>query len=165
MHPHAFTGHVNGANGMKAGDRIIYDLDGRHGVADEFLYDGDAYVTFDDGTFATVKWNHLSPEGACMTQAPSETGNPMTEQNQQVETRSDEIQWDAIVKNVHTRVALLRAAWRASETTVAPELHRKMVEDIYLPCLAMLAEFCECFDGADWLDAAAVSRIAADDSR
>jgi hypothetical protein len=99
-------------------------------------------------------------KGKCMTHTPSETGNPMTEQNQEVETRSGEIQWDAIVKNVHTRVALLRAAWRASETTVAPELHRKMVEDIYLPCLAMLAEFCECFDGADELDAAAASRSA-----
>lgn len=31
-------------------------------MLDECLQDGDAYVTWDDGTFGTVKWNHLSPE-------------------------------------------------------------------------------------------------------
>lgn len=72
----------------------------------------------------------------------------MTEQNQLVETRSDKIEWDAIVHNVHARVALLQAAWRATEKA-EPEFHRKLVEDIYLPCLALLAQFCECFDGAD----------------
>ncbi len=43
---------------MSAG-RVIYKLDGRTGVADEFLQDGDTYVTWDDGTFGTVKWNYL----------------------------------------------------------------------------------------------------------
>lgn len=62
MHPFALTGHKNGACGMKAGDRIVYTIDGRHGTADEFLHDGDAYVTFDDGEYATVKWHHLMPE-------------------------------------------------------------------------------------------------------
>ena len=62
MHPLALTGHRNGANGMKAGDRVIYTIDGRCGVADEFLHDGDAFVTFDDGSYETVKWNHLLPE-------------------------------------------------------------------------------------------------------
>lgn len=62
MHPLATTGHRNGANGMKAGDRVIYTIDGRRGVADEFLHDGDAFVSFDDGTHATVKWNNLRPE-------------------------------------------------------------------------------------------------------
>lgn len=62
MHPLATKGHRNGANGMKAGDRVKYTIDGRVGVADEFLSDGDAFVTWDDGTFETVKWNHLVPE-------------------------------------------------------------------------------------------------------
>lgn len=64
MHPLAKSDYANGVNGMKAGDRIIYTIDGRHGTADEFLYDGNAFVTFDDGTYGTVKWNHLRPERA-----------------------------------------------------------------------------------------------------
>ncbi len=64
MHPLALKDHPNGARGMKAGDRVRYILDGRTGVADEFLSDGDAFVTWDDGTFDTVHWNHLEPEKA-----------------------------------------------------------------------------------------------------
>lgn len=66
MHPLAFPNR-SGANGMKAGDRIIYTIDGRHGVADEFLHDGDALVTFDGGAFETVKWHHLKPENGPKT--------------------------------------------------------------------------------------------------
>lgn len=62
MHPFAQTEHRSGANGMKAGDRVIYVIDGRHGVADEFFSDGDTFMTFDDGSHETVKWNHLRPE-------------------------------------------------------------------------------------------------------
>ena len=47
---------------MKAGDRVVYMIDGRRGVADEFLHDGDCFVTFDGGRHETVKWNHLIPE-------------------------------------------------------------------------------------------------------
>lgn len=61
-HPFAFWPNKSGACGMSAGDRIIYTIDGRHGRCDEFLPDGDAFVAFDDGNFATVKWNHLRPE-------------------------------------------------------------------------------------------------------
>lgn len=50
-----------GAMGMLAGDRVRYTIDGRTGVADEFTHDGDAFITWDDGTFGTVKWNHLEP--------------------------------------------------------------------------------------------------------
>jgi hypothetical protein len=64
MHPLAQTEHKNGANGMKAGDRVCYTIDGRTGIADEFLHDGDAFVTWDDGTFGTVKWYHLEPATA-----------------------------------------------------------------------------------------------------
>lgn len=62
MHPFAQTEHRSGACGMKAGDRFIYTIDGRRGVADEFLHDGEAFVTWDDGTFGTIKWNHMRPE-------------------------------------------------------------------------------------------------------
>lgn len=61
MHPLAIEGK-NGANGMVVGDRVVHVPDGRRGVADEFLHDGDAFITFDDGQFATVKWNNLMPE-------------------------------------------------------------------------------------------------------
>jgi hypothetical protein len=43
------------------GERVRYTIDGRTGVADEFLSDGDTFVTWDDGTFGNVKWNHLEP--------------------------------------------------------------------------------------------------------
>ena len=61
-HPLAITPNRSGAFGMAAGDRVIYQIDGRRGVADEFLCDGDAFVTWDDGTCGTVKWNHLQKE-------------------------------------------------------------------------------------------------------
>lgn len=62
MHPLVQTNRHNGACGMKAGDRVVYSIDGRCGVVDEFLSDGDAFVTWDDSSFDTVKWNHLFPE-------------------------------------------------------------------------------------------------------
>jgi NOL1/NOP2/fmu family ribosome biogenesis protein len=48
----------SGAFDMKEGDRVRY-IDGRIGVADEFLQDGDALVTWEDGSSGTVKWNNL----------------------------------------------------------------------------------------------------------
>lgn len=65
FHHFAWPGNKSGACGMKAGDRIIYAIDGRHGRCDEFLSDGDAFVVFDEGSYETVKWNHLEkePEG------------------------------------------------------------------------------------------------------
>lgn len=62
MHPYATPGNRSGAFHLNAGDRFVYDIDGRRGVADEFLHDGDAFVTWDDGTFGTIKWNLMSPE-------------------------------------------------------------------------------------------------------
>jgi hypothetical protein len=62
MHPFAQSEHKNGACGMQAGDRVVYLIDGRRGTADEFLPDGDTFVTWADGTFGTVKWNHLRAE-------------------------------------------------------------------------------------------------------
>lgn len=59
MHPLAFRDNKSGAYDMTAGDRIVYTIDGRHGIADEFLSDGDTFVTFDDGRCETVKCNHL----------------------------------------------------------------------------------------------------------
>jgi hypothetical protein len=63
-HPFAFPGNKSGGNSGSAhevhsGDRIVCCLTERRGTLDECLQDGDAYVTWDDGTFGTVKWNHL----------------------------------------------------------------------------------------------------------
>lgn len=46
---------------MKAGDRVVLS-DGRRGRADEFLQDGEAYVTLDNGSCVTVRWQQMSPE-------------------------------------------------------------------------------------------------------
>jgi hypothetical protein len=67
MHPMARPGNNSGimekpgVYALRAGDRII-SQDGRRGVADEFLQDGEAYVSFDDGTCACVRWQQISRE-------------------------------------------------------------------------------------------------------
>lgn len=66
-HPLAFPRGTNGGTNkygqrMEAGCRIRNPFSGKVGVADEFLQDGDTYVTYDDGTYDTVKWYHLEPE-------------------------------------------------------------------------------------------------------
>lgn len=66
-HPAAWPGNRSGAFDLSSGDRFVYDIDGRHGWADEFLHDGEALVTFDDGEHATIKWNLMSPESPAAT--------------------------------------------------------------------------------------------------
>lgn len=61
-HPLALTGHVNGFGNVRAGDRIYHELSHRSGILDEALSDGTAFVTWDDGSFGEVKWNHLRSE-------------------------------------------------------------------------------------------------------
>jgi hypothetical protein len=71
VHPHAYANNKSSANGLKAGDRVRFiqrgsSIYGKTGVVDEFLpvndaFDGDAYVTWDDGEYATVKHIHLAP--------------------------------------------------------------------------------------------------------
>ncbi len=66
-----------------------------------------------------------------------------------IETRYDAIDWLSLAADVQTKLTYLRAAWQTSEKTCEPALHLKMVEDIYLPTLRLLAEFCACFDTRD----------------
>ena len=49
-----------GAFDLTEGDRFRYDIDGRIGIAGEFTQDGDCYVTWEDGTGGTIKWNHMT---------------------------------------------------------------------------------------------------------
>jgi hypothetical protein len=58
--PNAKVG-ASGAYGMRSGGRVVH-TNGRRGCADEFLSDGDALVSWDDGTFETVRWNSIRPE-------------------------------------------------------------------------------------------------------
>jgi len=65
-HPMSFpNGHNGGTNKhgqqMKAGDRVRNPFNNKVGIANEFLQDGDTYITYDDGTFDNVKWYHLEP--------------------------------------------------------------------------------------------------------
>ncbi len=64
MHPLAFSDNRGGfedRNGIdvRAGDHVIYTIDGRKAILDEALHDGDAFVTFEDGSYKTVKWKNL----------------------------------------------------------------------------------------------------------
>lgn len=66
MHPFAFSqndgGFTDGNDRLVvAGDRVEYRYEGhKRGVLDEALQDGDAFVTWDDGSCATVKWINLA---------------------------------------------------------------------------------------------------------
>jgi hypothetical protein len=64
-HPFAIKGKSGGNSGawneVHSGERVIYLIDGRTGILDECLHDGDAFVSWDDGTFETVRWYNLAP--------------------------------------------------------------------------------------------------------
>ena len=65
-HPFAFPERRSGGNSgawneVHDGDHVIYLITGKTGTLDECLHDGDAFVTWDDGTFGTVHWYHLAP--------------------------------------------------------------------------------------------------------
>lgn len=65
VHPFALKNKSGGNSGawneVKSGDHIIHLIDGCIGTLDECLHDGDAFVSWDDGTFGTVKWRNLAP--------------------------------------------------------------------------------------------------------
>ncbi len=65
---------------------------------------------------------------------------------QKIETRCDKIDWVNMAEEVLTKLTYLRLAWTASERDCEPELHRKMVEDLYLPVITMLGSFCACIE-------------------
>jgi hypothetical protein len=71
-HPLAMNNN-SGAMGMKAGERLFHIPSQQWCVADEFLHDGDAFVTFDDGRHDTVKWSSLSKAPDATPSQPPET--------------------------------------------------------------------------------------------
>ncbi len=63
-HPHSFPGNKNGFHDgfdekVEEGDKVFYTVDRRIATLDEALQDGDAFVTFEDGSYGTVKWRNL----------------------------------------------------------------------------------------------------------
>jgi hypothetical protein len=61
---------------------------------------------------------------------------------QKIETQYDKVDWSNLLSEVQAKFTYLRLAWQASEREVSPALHAKMVEDLYLPAISLLAEFC-----------------------
>jgi hypothetical protein len=57
--------------------------------------------------------------------------------DESIESKPD---WARMVEDVTSRIWLLKACWE--ETAVAPELHQKMADDLYVPALLLLADFC-----------------------
>jgi truncated hemoglobin YjbI len=67
----------------------------------------------------------------------------MTDQdNRTIETRYDAVDWDGLLAEVQSRFNYLRLAWRTSEHDATAHLHAKMVKELYLPCIELLAQFC-----------------------
>jgi hypothetical protein len=58
------------------------------------------------------------------------------------ETRCDRVDWNGLLADVTERLRYLRVAWKASEEQAAAPFHQKMVEDLYLPAIRKLGEFC-----------------------
>jgi hypothetical protein len=56
--------------------------------------------------------------------------------------------WDGLIADVEERFTYLRLAWEASEKSDI-ELHKKMVDDLYLPALRHLAAFCASIEVKD----------------
>ena len=52
--------------------------------------------------------------------------------------------WARIRADVGMKLGWLEAAWKGTERDSPPELHAKLVADLYRPALNCLARFCAC---------------------
>jgi hypothetical protein len=68
---------------------------------------------------------------------------------QKFETQYAKIDWSNLLNEVQAKFRYLRLAWQTSEREVPPALHAKMVEDLYLPAIRLLAEFCAVVEVAE----------------
>ena len=66
----------------------------------------------------------------------------MTKASAPYNTRSADIDWDGLEQDVVSRLRLLRTAWESSERTAPPEMHARMVSDLYIPAIEALGRFC-----------------------
>lgn len=62
------------------------------------------------------------------------------------ETQCEKVDWANLKTEVMAKLEYLRVAWAASERDMPPEVHKKIVNDIYVPAIRLLAEFCACLE-------------------
>jgi hypothetical protein len=65
------------------------------------------------------------------------------------ETQCDKVDWANLKTEVTAKLEYLRIAWAASERDAPPQVHKRIVEDIYVPAIRLLAEFCACLEVAE----------------
>jgi|CXWK01.1.fsa_nt_gi hypothetical protein len=53
----------------------------------------------------------------------------------------EDVQWDTISSDTVEKIKALQACWKSTEEK-QPELHKKLVAELYAPALLKLAEFC-----------------------
>ena len=56
------------------------------------------------------------------------------------QTKYEKINWDQTILDVNERFNALKVCWHETETR-QPELHKKLVRDLYMPALECLARF------------------------
>ena len=62
------------------------------------------------------------------------------------QTDSRKIDWDNIEREVVEKINYLRMSWDASQKVAPKVLHEKLVDDLYVPAVKLLAEFCACVE-------------------
>jgi hypothetical protein len=67
---------------------------------------------------------------------------PMTDNDRTIETRYDAVDWDALLAEVQSRFNYLRIAWRTSTILACRCGVASCSEELYLPCIELLAQFC-----------------------
>ena len=50
--------------------------------------------------------------------------------------------WTELRKEVNRKIDILALMWSGTEKNETPEIHRKMQEDLYIPCVKFLSQFC-----------------------
>ena len=70
------------------------------------------------------------------------------------ETSCAKVDWHNLKAELLTKIEYLRVSWAASERDAPPEVHNKLVENIYVPAIRLLAEFCACLEVTDDEEAA-----------
>ena len=65
------------------------------------------------------------------------------------QTDASQVDWPSLEVEVVQKIRLLRAAWECSQRDAPAEVHAKMVQDLYLPCVRLLGEFCTSVEEED----------------
>ena len=59
-----------------------------------------------------------------------------------LETRSARVDWTGLLNDVREALECLRLCWESTERDLPPEVHAKMVHDLYVPSIKCLGAFC-----------------------